>query len=482
MHEKESTIKLLEILSTEIARDGGASLVCYLKDYVSRPRQIEALVKKSIGCTKLLSFLEKTPQIFDVDRNSVPHFVKLLSDEYCQDFVPMYPEEHERLALQEKVLYTLRKRTAKLSRRQLPNDRKDVNIAWLCKECTLRLHFFLRSKDFYRKVYSSFRDVLVVGSPEWLDLVQPEFEFFLDNFAKVQNGKVQLMVERDDNLDVVKFAERLKELVDEDGGTQVCLSLLLHRKDDLKALLGGRDFLALAKEHEELFSNLVITPYGSDVELQSTKPYQDGRMAVDEIGLFSVASSKWGSAMAKSMVWACSHCSLELDPTQVTVLDLTASVGGHALALAKTTFSQVIAIEIDPHRAELCRENMRKHRMHTKVDVRNADAVELIPKLAIEFSNHQIVVVIDPPWGGVHYKRERKPLYLGQWLLEDVVQRVVQHFAPTLVGLRLPVNFVVRDFEASLHERQLTFDTLSIRKLGPQLFVILKFGAPTLVS
>ena len=482
MNEKESKIELLKILSTEIARDGGASLVCHLKDYVSRPRQIEALVKKSTGCTKLLSFLEKTPEIFDVDRNSVPHFVKLLSDEYCQGFASIFPEEQERHDLQEKVFYTLRKRAGKLSRRQLPNDRKDVNITWLSKECTLRLHFFLRSKDFYRTVYSSYHDVLVVGSPEWHILVQPEFELFLDDIAHVQNGKVQLTPERDDKPHILKFAERLKELVDEDGGTQVSLSLLLHRKKDLKTLLGGRDFLALAKEHEELFSNLIITPYESDVELQSTKPNDDGRMAVDEVGLFSVASSKWGTAMANTMVWACSHCSLELDPTQVTVLDLTASVGGHALALAKTVFSQVIAIEIDPHRAELCRENMRKHRMDRKVDVRNADAVDLIPKLAIELSNHQTVVVIDPPWGGVHYKRERKPLYMGEWSLEHVVQRVVQYFAPTLVGLRLPINFVVRDFEASLHERNLSFDTVNIRKLGPQLFVILAFGAPTVVS
>ena len=472
----EPTIELLQVLCTEIARDGGASLVILLKDYVNHPKKIDSLVKQSIGCAKLLTFLEGHPTIFDTRRNSVPHFVKLLSHEYCKDCGPARTMEQERRALRDKVFYVLRKRAAQQSRRRPSDNRGEVNLRWLSKECTLRIHFFLRSTEFYRSNYPSCNDVRIVGSPEWHDWIQPRFEAFLSDMLHVENGRLRLP-ESYEEPDVQKFAMRLTELVDQDGGTQVNLSLLLHRKPDLKALLGGRDFVALSKENESLFSKLIITPYGSDVELQSIKPHGDGRMAADETGLFSVASSKWGTAMANALAQACSYSALKLDAQEVTVIDLTASVGGHSLALAKTSFSNVIAIEIDSHRADLCRANMLKHQVDKKVDVRTADAVELIPELAIELGNRQGVIVIDPPWGGVHYKREKKPLRLGPWALEDVVHRVAQHLSPTLVGLRLPVNFVVSEFEFVLRERKLLFDIVNVRKLGPQLFLILALGA-----
>ena len=340
MQTNEPTIELLQVLCTEIARDGGASLVVLLKDYVNHPKKVDSLVKKSIGCTKLLTFLEGHPAIFDARRKSVPHFVKLLSYAYCKDFGLARTIEQERQALHDKIFYVLRKRAAQLSRRQPSDNRGEVNLRWLSKECTLRIHFFLRSTEFYRSIYPSCNDVHIVGSPEWHDLIQPQFEEFLSDMLHVENGRVRLP-ESDEELDIQKLAMRLTELVDQDGGTQVNLSLLLHRKPDLKALLGGRDFIALAKEHDALFSKLTITPYGSDVELQSIKPHDDGRMAVDDTGLFSVASSKWGTAMANAMAQACSSSALKLDAHEVTVIDLTASVGGHSLALAKTSFSKV---------------------------------------------------------------------------------------------------------------------------------------------
>ena len=475
MEGNEPTIELLKLLSTEIARDGGASLVVLIKDYVN-PNKIDKLVKQSIGCTKLLTFLEKHPAIFDAQRKSLPHFVKLLSDRYCNDCGLTRTVEQEKQALRDKVFYVLRKRAAQSSRRQLSGNSGEVNLCWLSKECTIRIHFFLRSTEFYRNIYPSCNDVRIVGSPEWHDMVQPEFEAFLRDRLRVENGKVKLP-ENDEEPDLQKFAQRLTELVDDDGGTQVNLSLLLHRNPDLKALLGGRDFIALANKHKDLFSKLIITPYGSDVELQSVKPYDGGRMAVDETGLFSVASSKWGTAMANAMAHACSHTALKLNAKEVTVIDMTASVGGHSLALAKTSFSKIIAIEIDPHRADLCRANMLKHQIGTKVEVRTADAVELIPQLAAELANCKRVVVVDPPWGGVHYKREKKPIFLGPWSLEDVVQKIAVHLSPTLVGLRLPVNFVVDEFKMLLQKRDLLFDIVNVRKLGPQLFVILALGA-----
>jgi hypothetical protein len=507
---QDTSTNLLQILSNEIARDGGASLVVCLKEYVEFPKQIDSLLTKSIGSKKLLTFLERYPTIFQVDRESIPHFVKLLSDEYCcrpeeengegpdgagntvgegapGDATRQHAAHH---ALREKVAYVLRRRASKMVRRQQSNDRQEVSLDWLTKECAMLLHFYLRACGYYRKIYSSSEDVHIVSSPSWYELVIPEFEAFLKEGGEAfvfdsEVGKVGLrqdVLQIDiDEESLQRFSIKLQQVVKEDGGTHSRLSLLLHRNPDLKALLGGRDFLLCVELNPTLFSEFIIERNETDVDLRSTtKQHDDGRMDVDETGLFSVASSKWGTAMANIMIGACSACTslLESDPTKITAIDLTASVGGFTLALAKTRFSRVIAVEIDPHRAELCRQNMITHGVEEVVDVRNADAMNVLHDLAEEVlstSQPQSVVILDPPWGGIHYKREKKPIFMGPWALDEVICKVALHLAPTIIGVRVPVNFEVRSFLGNLvRDHALNFNTLNIRKLGPQLFVVLE--------
>lgn len=86
MEVDEIDKKLLEILSTEISRDGiGASLVRDLKEYNVC---IDPLLKRSSE-PKLLAFLEQFPGIFDVDRKTLPHVVYLVKYEHVRsDEVP----------------------------------------------------------------------------------------------------------------------------------------------------------------------------------------------------------------------------------------------------------------------------------------------------------------------------------------------------------------------------------------------------------
>ena len=90
--ETSSAIRfLLELLSTEIARDGGAALVTSLKDYTAAststrgslaPKRLNALLVESIQKPKVLAFLEAHPEIFQVDRRATPHWVVLKSEDY----------------------------------------------------------------------------------------------------------------------------------------------------------------------------------------------------------------------------------------------------------------------------------------------------------------------------------------------------------------------------------------------------------------
>lgn len=69
--------KLICIISCEIHRDGGASLARDLKDYA----RIDSLLKRC-SKTKLLGFLQQYPEVFQVNREVLPHTVYLLSNDY----------------------------------------------------------------------------------------------------------------------------------------------------------------------------------------------------------------------------------------------------------------------------------------------------------------------------------------------------------------------------------------------------------------
>jgi predicted RNA methylase len=188
--------------------------------------------------------------------------------------------------------------------------------------------------------------------------------------------------------------------------------------------------------------------------------------------LYSVANTKWGNAMANIMVQACQKVGYT---NNVTAIDLTASVGGMTLGLAKTNFfDTVLAVEIDPKRAELCRENMKYHGV--KVSVHTMDAMDVIQTLP-----RRSCLVLDPPWGGVNYKRrdDTEPFMMGAWTLEQVLEHVSVHLSPCLVGLRLPVTLVVEMFLENLRKRGLVFETNLIRKLNVQMFVVIFFREET---
>lgn len=310
-----------------------------------------------------------------------------------------------------------------------------------------------------------------------------------------------------------------------DGGHQVSLSLILHRYPDFKELLGGRDLWTLynefSKDEDASFfssismfyngTNLILrskrskTIDGNDGNNKNKNSLREKRMMVDEEGLYSVTNNKWGRAMSNLVIQACrqknlfgdSVARIENDKQEVesksqsftikTVIDLTASVGGMTLGLAKSNyFDRVIALEIDQGRAALCKENLSRHGFHdiatnntSIVEVRHQDSVEQIP-----FLPRGACFVIDPPWGGYDYKEKVRRqqaegrgqvLKLGDASLEEVLGLMARHNAPCVVGLRLPTNFAAMDFLTALRDTNIEFECLTRRKISVQLFVVLYF-------
>jgi len=84
-----------------------------------------------------------------------------------------------------------------------------------------------------------------------------------------------------------------------------------------------------------------------------------------------------------------------------------------------------------------------KHHGCDNVIVRCEDSVESIPSIGLEYNHERPkVVVVDPPWGGTHYKSEKdNQIMMGPWTTIEVVVRIAKHMSPTVIGFRMPIGF-----------------------------------------
>ena len=128
----------------------------------------------------------------------------------------------------------------------------------------------------------------------------------------------RLTLRDESNIEVETLASILADKVDEDGGTHISLGLLLQRYPELRNLLGGQDLMRLKEENQHCFDRMTIFMKDNQIYLQSKVVYTKvGRMEVDETGLFSVTSSKWGNAFATFMTKHC-RSMLSTEPENVT--------------------------------------------------------------------------------------------------------------------------------------------------------------------
>ena len=100
--------------------------------------------------------------------------------------------------------------------------------------------------------------------------------------------------------------------------------------------------------------------------------------------------------------------------SNITITDATANNGGNTIAFA-LTFNNVNSVEIDKIEYDILLNNINVYKLKN-VKTYNDDYLNLLDKLK------QDVVFIDPPWGGIHYKKiTNLNLYLGKNTLVQVI-------------------------------------------------------------
>jgi tRNA/tmRNA/rRNA uracil-C5-methylase (TrmA/RlmC/RlmD family) len=115
-----------------------------------------------------------------------------------------------------------------------------------------------------------------------------------------------------------------------------------------------------------------------------------------------------------------------LNPLRSVVCDLTAGVGGNTLSFSNY-FSQVHAVEIVKDRYDDLINNSNVYKCKN-ISFYNSCAIKFINE-DLESINPS-VLFIDPPWGGVDYKKsESLELSLGDVSLEDLLIMILNKFS-----------------------------------------------------
>ncbi|ARF11834.1 putative RNA methylase [Klosneuvirus KNV1] len=146
---------------------------------------------------------------------------------------------------------------------------------------------------------------------------------------------------------------------------------------------------------------------------------------------------------------------LGIDQDEIIVTDVTAGVGGDTISFAKS-FNYVHAIEIDNTRVEYLKNNIAVYNCNN-VTVYNNNCLNIVPLI----ENHN-VIFIDPPWGGVDYKKYTDlRLSIDTEPIENICLKWMDPLflktIPKIIVFKLPKNYDIAHFYKTMKDKRLYY-------------------------
>ena len=168
----------------------------------------------------------------------------------------------------------------------------------------------------------------------------------------------------------------------------------------------------------------------------------------DAQGLYSTTEYEIAQSMTGILVNACvlhtGHRACSSD-----IVDGTAGIGGNSISFANL-FRAVNAFELDYGRWMLLHKNIGRLGLGSAVSCVHGN---FLTYQEVGLFRDTRVFFLDPPWGGLSYKRKAQlRLHLSGVPLHEVVNRMLSDDA-SICGLKVPYNFALGHFSENLDPR-----------------------------
>lgn len=163
--------------------------------------------------------------------------------------------------------------------------------------------------------------------------------------------------------------------------------------------------------------------------------------------------------------------------TDILLIDGTTSIGGNFLEFIKC-FKYNIGIEINRDRYDKLNENIKKIDNviikkenksynkyiynNNKIITINGSFINIYHKILKKYDNMDIVIFLDPPWGGKEYKNYDKIIFgLDGIALLDIIKSIRSIKKNVYFCLKLPLNYYLDSFWRTNYKKYL-FDKFLI--------------------
>ncbi len=138
----------------------------------------------------------------------------------------------------------------------------------------------------------------------------------------------------------------------------------------------------------------------------------------------------------------------QIDPRALSITDATAGVGGDTIRFANV-FGQVNAVELNPLHCSVLARNLSVFGIQNRVNLVCGDYLAVVGFFKGKNPNYlkQHVVFLDPPWGGVGYrKRDKVFLSLDGIPVGTIVRHILKTGQADFVFVKIPNNADLTSF------------------------------------
>ena len=160
------------------------------------------------------------------------------------------------------------------------------------------------------------------------------------------------------------------------------------------------------------------------------------------------------------------------DISNIVITDITAGNGGDVITFSRY-FKFVNAIEKCPYEFKHLKNNVISME-RDNIKLFNADCTKIINFNKIPDINdlQQDVVYIDPPWGGVNYKKYASlRLFINDSPIEKIVYLILNNNIAKLVAIKAPYNFAIELF-TSIIKKEVKNVVITIEDIGKYYLVL----------